>query len=285
MVVISSDNTSKIEFNKLNDPNDTTFTRVYKHLFRYASPNLLIWGPLAPAHDALFARTAMARIQVAAGIVLIGGAFRRFSPGLNVWKRRFTRLTSFTAGSMFVITGIREVSYFDNPHSNPLYVEIQLARELSLLNPENKGVVNRGSYWLGPKNFMPMNNEQYWKMVYTMEVNEIMADQYLESPLLVQYKEILDRKYGPDSKVDLKARELTARIEDITKGDAGLPVHSCMRESINVFPLFTRELNTKKSQTLNFWTVNNPLDSLQLQEYKDFYSYEFPRMKYPEVSK
>lgn len=299
MVQINPEDTSKLKFNKLSDPEDSPLLSFYKHCFRYASPNLFIWGPLAPAHDALFARSAMARIQVGAGILILAGSFRRFPSTISKLRRRFTRLCTFTCGLSFIITGVREISYFHEPNSNPLYIEIQLARELSLLDLSNKGVPNKGNYWFGPKNFMPMNNEQYWKMVYSMEVNEIMALQYINSPLLAKYKDLLHKNFGESSVIELKSDELTSRIEDIVNKDhIDQEYHHSLKKDTNnkLFPLFELENRIPKSgsttkekdnaqkldkkKTLIYWTRHNPFDALQLQEYKEFYAYMFPRMKF-----
>jgi hypothetical protein len=289
MVKINPEDPSKLEFRKLNDPNDSTLVSIYKHLFRYASPNLFIWGPLAPAHDALFARATMSHIQIAIGLIIFGGTFRRFPSSISTFRRRFTRFSTFLGGSSLIITGIREFLYFNNPNSNPLYVEIQLARELSLLDPSNNGKPNKGSYWFGPKNFMPMNNEQYWKMVYSMEVNEIMSDNYMESPIITKANELLSKNYGPDSIINLKADELTNRLIDIVhKETKNIEVHESLNNTttLNVFPLFNHDENElSKSKTLKFWTVNNPLDNLQLQEYRDYYSYMYPRIQVPKNEK
>lgn len=285
MVEIDEENPSKLHFRKLSDPNDTPWISAYKHFFRYASPNLFIWGPLAPAHDALVARSIMAKIQIGLGIILIGGTFRRFPKSIGKFRRSFTRITSFLGGSSLAITGLREVFYYEDPHSNPLYIEIQLARELSLLDPSNKGKPNKGSYWFGPKNFMPMNNEQYWKMVYSLEVNEIMADQYLESPIVAKCRELLEKGFGTNSVVSLKSDVLTERIEDlVTKSNVDQESHhSLLNSKTTVFPLFEKsrrsEKNSTESMTLYYWTTQNPFDALQLQEYKEFYAYVFPRLQ------
>lgn len=286
MVQINPEDSSKFQFRKLSDPNDSTLTSIYKHCFRYASPNLFIWGPLAPAHDALFARSTLARIQIAAGVLILANSFRRFPSNIGKFRRRFTRFCTFACGSSFIVTGIREISYFHDPNSNPLYVEIQLARELSLLDPSNNGKVNRGNYWFGPKNFMPMNNEQYWKMVYSMEVNEIISDQYLESPLLLKYKEIFDKTFGENSIIELKSDDLTDRIEDIinnknSSNDQEFHHSLIIQDTTKLFPLFRNEPedNKSKGKTLIYWTRNNPFDVLQLQEYKEFYAYMFPRLQ------
>lgn len=281
MVQISSTDNTKLEFCKLNEPDDTLLTSAYKHFFRYASPNLFIWGPLAPAHDAVLARLILARVQIALSIILIGGTFRRFSSTVGPWRRRFTRFSTFTGGSTLLLTGLREVSYCQDPNSNPLYVEIQLARELSLLDPANNGKMNKGSYWFGPNNFMPMNNQQYWKMVYSMEVNEIMADQYLESLLLKKCRDLMKKNFGAESINGLKSDELTSRIVDIVNKDAALVEqdhhHTLGKAKNNAFPLFEKVQDNK---TLKYWTVHNPFDALQLQEYKEFYAYVFPRLQF-----
>ncbi|KAG0673256.1 hypothetical protein C6P40_003177 [Pichia californica] len=283
MVQINPEDPSKFQFRKLDDPNDSTLISIYKHAFRYASPDLFIWGPLAPAHDALFARSAMARIQLAAGILILAHSFRRFPSRIGKFRRRFTRLCTFACGISFSITAFREISYFYTPNENPLYVEIQLARELSLLDPENKGKINKGNYWFGPKNFMPMNNEQYWKMVYSMEVNGIMSEQYLESELLQKYKEIFNKNFGSESLIELKSDELTSRLHDIVKRDThDIEFHHSLHneDTTKLFPLFndTQDVQSKK-KTLIYWTRHNPFDALQLQEYKEYYSYMFPRLK------
>ena len=283
MVQINSEDSTKLQFRKLSDPDDSSLVSFYKHCFRYASPNLFVWGPLAPAHDALLARSAMARIQIAAGFFIFATTFRRYPSTVGALRRAFVRLSSFMCGSSLMLTGMRELTYFHYPNSNPLYVEIQLARELSLLDPANKGQPVKGSYWFGPKNFMPMNNEQYWKMVYSMEVNEIMADQYLESPLLTKCQALLDKNYGESSVVELKADELTSRIEDIVHRDTKEQEihHSLLNDKKNMlFPLFENMEGDSKAKTLIYWTRNNPFDALQLQEYKEFYAYMFPRMHF-----
>lgn len=289
MVQINPEDSKKLQFRKLLDPEDSLLTSFYKHWFRYASPNLFIWGPLAPAHDAILARTSLARIQCTLSLIILYGAFRRYPANIGKFRRRFTRTTNFIAGSALLITGLREITYFDDPNSNPLYVEIQLARELSLLDPNNNGKPNKGSYWFGPKNFMPMNNEQYWKMVYAMEVNEIMADQYLESPLMAKCKSLLDKNYGADSTVHLKSDELTSRIEDIVNRSGEpdqLMHHSSLinNKNTNLFPLYEKQDKKSRSKTLHYWTVHNPFDALQLQEYKEFYAYMFPRIPYDDQS-
>lgn len=283
MVQINSEDSTKLQFRKLSDPDDSPLVSFYKHCFRYASPNLFIWGPLAPAHDALVARSAMARIQIAAGLFIFATTFRRYPSTIGKLRRIFVRATSFTCGSALTFTGARELTYSHYPNSNPLYVEIQLARELSLLDPANKGQPARGSYWFGPKNFMPMNNEQYWKMVYAMEVNKIMADQYLESALLTKYQGLLEKNYGENTVVELKADELTSRIEDIVHRDTEDQEihHSLVNDKKNIlFPLFENLDGNSKAKTLIYWTRNNPFDALQLQEYKEFYAYMFPRMHF-----
>lgn len=263
------------------DPQDPIAISIYKRWFRYATPNLFIWGPFAPAHDALFARATMARIQIALGIILIGGSFRKYSTNISAFRRRFSKFCSFTGGSSLVITGFREISYFHEPNSNPLYVEIQLARELSLLDKSNNGQVNKGNYWFGPKNFMPMNNEQYWKMVYCLEVNEIMADNYFESEIFKKYEDLLKRNF--DNKIEnTKSNELTNRINDIVKkNNDDIEVHYSLKDLNVGFKLFNTDASKDghKHSTLKFWSVNNPFDSLQLQEYRDFYSYVYPRIK------
>lgn len=270
MVQLSPTDSTKLEFRKLNDPNDSIPTSIYKYLFRYASPNLFIWGPLAPAHDALLARSILSRFQIALGIILIGGTFRRFPTTISNSRRRFTRITSFLAGSTLTLTALREISYTQNPNSNPLYVEIKLARELSLLNPENNGKINKGSYWFGPKNFMPMNNEQYWKMVYSMEVNEIMADQYLSSPLISTFKSLQLNNFN-------KIENLTEIISNLVTSESQPDHHKSLdRTTQQVFPLFQMPKNGK---ILQYWTIHNPFDALQLQEYKQFYAYVFPRLQ------
>lgn len=274
MVQLSSTDNTKLEFRKLNDPNDTPLISAYKHFFRYASPNLFIWGPLAPAHDALIARSTLARIQIALGIVLIGGSIRRFPKYIPTWRRRFTRTTSFLGGATLLVTALREVSYAQNPNSNPLYVEIQLARELSLLDPANEGKINRGSYWFGPNNFMPMNNEQYWRMVYSMEVNEIMADQYLASPLITTFKKLLNDNFTNNEE------NLTDRISQISNSQTSQQQQhhrSLDNHKQPPFPLFDKP---QPGKTLQYWTVHNPFDALQLQEYKQFYAYVFPRLQF-----
>jgi hypothetical protein len=294
MVEINPNDRTKLTFRKLNDPNDSLPISIYKRLFRYASPNLFIWGPLAPAHDALLPRTAMARVQIALGIILIGGTFRRYSSLVSAWRRRISRFTSFTAGISLVITGAREVSYFYDPHSNPLYVEIQLARELSLLDPANGGKTNRGGYWFGPKNFMPMDNEQYWKMVYAMEVNEIMAEKYLRCGHVGKYESLLLKNYGGETQSN-KAQQLSQRIEDITKNletnanDASKH-HASLDKAVSMsatpaFPLFEKLTDGRTrdtTQTLLYWAEHNPFDALQMQEYREYYAYVFPRLQFQE---
>lgn len=278
MVQISSTDQTKLKFRKLSEPDDTVFTEAYKRFFRYASPNLFIWGPLAPAHDAIFPRTAIARMQIAIGLIFIGGSFRRFPTNIGSFRRRFSRFCSFVSGTTLSLTGVREVSYCQDPNSNPLYVEIQLARELSLLDPANGGKTNRGSYWFGPKNFMPMDNAEYWKMVYSMEVNEIMADQYLASPLLIKCKELVMQNFGGSSVNALKCEELTSRIVDVVKKDTvDQEFHHTLKNKNSAFKLFNQSGTDK---TLQYWTRNNPFDALQLQGYKDFYSYVFPRLHF-----
>lgn len=128
-----------------------------------------------------------------------------------------------------------------------------------------------------------MNNEQYWKMVYAMEVNKIMADQYLESALLTKYQGLLEKNYGENTVVELKADELTSRIEDIVHRDTEDQEihHSLVNDKKNIlFPLFENLDGNSKAKTLIYWTRNNPFDALQLQEYKEFYAYMFPRMHF-----
>lgn len=286
MVELNDD--TKLTFRKIDDPNDTYLERILKYNFRYSSPNLFIWGLLAPAHDALLPRTIMARLQVSLGIILIGATFRRFPSTTGKLNRIFSRGTSFLAGNALLITGIREISFYNDPLSNPLYIEIQLARELSALNPDNNGKPNKGNYWFGPKNFMPMTNKQYWQMVYSLEVNEILADQYLNCDLINQYNKLIENKFSGEL-INSKNDELTNRISDIINSKSDLKtetkVHPNTLINSNV-KLFNEKLSKiwikdgVNSKTLLFWSQNNPFDTLQLMEYKDYYSYIFPRLKF-----
>lgn len=294
MVQINPEDSTKLSFRKLKDPQDSPFLSIYKHCFRYASPNLFIWGPLAPAHDALIARDFLARIQLGSGILLFFATFIKLPFKISKLRLRFFKFTTFFAGLSLFATAANENSYIKDPNSNPLFIEIQLARELSILNPDNKGKINKGSYWFGPNNFMPMNNEQYWKMIYSIEVNRIMSNQYFESSLMKKYSNILQKtfiKNDDNNDTDLiKGNELTKNIENIINhndlDDKNFNVldNSLILKNKN-FPLINKDLsNFSNAKTLLFWSTVNPFEMLQVQEYREFYAHEFPRLQPTRIS-
>ncbi|QPG73967.1 hypothetical protein FOA43_001283 [Brettanomyces nanus] len=276
MVQLESSETGKLLFNKLDDPKDTAFDKLFKHLFRYAAPNLFIWGPLAPAHDALLPRATMACVQLGVGAAVLYGTFRRYSPAIGVVRRRFNRITCLLAGSGLIVTGLKELSYDVDPLSNPLYIEIQLAREFG---PERLQKPTPSSYWNGPKNFMPMNNEQYWKMIYSLEVSQLMVNEYKASDLMHKFSDLVEKS---NEKYEHLDEILTAKIGDVIKSPVPATTSTTTPTSFGTSPFsLIREQNEKKlkSKTLGDWFRHQPIDSLQLSEHKQYLDYQFPRMK------
>lgn len=273
MVKLGESENAKVSFNKLVDPDDSFFDTVYKRLFRYAAPNLFIWGTLAPAHDALLPRATMACIQLGIGAVTLYGAFRRFSPSVSVSRRRFTRLACLFAGSGLTVTALKELACDLEPNSNPLYIEIKLAREF---NAEKPTKLSFSSYWDGPKNFMPMNNAQYWKMIYSLDLNQMMADQYEESDLMQKYRGLLEKFRNENVSIE---EILTDKISDAVRATSSSKIGD-YKDVRAPFELNSVEnKNNLKSTTLGTWFANHPVDKLQLSEYGEYLDYEFPRMK------
>ncbi|VEU20348.1 DEKNAAC101201 [Brettanomyces naardenensis] len=276
MVQLQNPETGSLSFNKLDDPKDTAFSKAYKHLFRYASPNLLLWGPLAPAHDALLPRAAMASLQIGIGAATLYGTFRTYRPSIGAFRRRFSRLSCLLAGSALIVTGLKEISYDMDPLSNPLYIEIQLAREFG---PERLQTPTPSSYWNGPKNFMPMNNDQYWKMIYSLDLNQVMVDEYQGSELMEKFTDLVSKYNEKNSKLD---GVLTDKIGDVVKSTSK---NENYRHRKVPFSLMKENNEGKlKSKTLGNWFKGHPMDSLQLSEHKEYLDYDFPRMKIEEPS-
>lgn len=186
-----SNNGPKSPFREVRAEGDTPWETGYKWLFRYATPNLFMWGPLAPAHDALAERASLATVQGAIGVLVFAGAFRRQMPASwGKLRRAGNRFGCALAGSILQFTALKEISYYMNPESNPLYIEITTCRRLR----EMQGL-DRGSYWFGPPNFMPMTNEKYTQMLYKMEVFDLMADQYDKSELMQKFSKLAHDQY------------------------------------------------------------------------------------------
>lgn len=266
MVQIENGDKTQLVFRKVKDPNDSFWQTSYKWFFRYATPNLFIWGPLAPAHDALLARASLSVIQGFIGGIVFLGTFRRH-PNASRLQRITNRVTCALSGSVLMVTSGKELSYYMNPHQNPLYVEIRTARALAQLKGQGQG-----SYWFGPKNFMPMTNDQYWKMLYSMEVFDIMVEQYDDSTLMKKFKSLLDERYHEET-------DLTKSIGQIVKGEVELGRPHPNLTGVSPFIPYkglSPELSTKEIMLL--WIKNNPIDLLILEEFKDLLNYEFPRM-------
>lgn len=276
MVKLEESENGKLSFNKLVDPNDSLFDRVYKRLFRYAAPNLFIWGSLAPAHDALLPRATMACIQLGIGAVTLYGTFRRYSPGISLSRRRFSRLACLFAGSGLTVTALKELACDLEPNTNPLYIEIKLAREFSEEKPLK---LSFSSYWNGPKNFMPMNNKQYWKMVYSLDLNQMMADQYEESDLMHKYAGLLEKFRNEEASIE---EILTDKISDAVRATSTVKPEDYKDIRVPFELNSVENRNDLKSITLSTWFSNHPVDKLQLSEYGEYLDYEFPRMKLDE---
>lgn len=274
MVQLQDPIKGKLTFNKLDDPDDTAFVKAYKHMFRYAMPNLFMWGPLAPAHDALMPRATMACIQLGVGAAVLYGTFRRYSPSMSAFRRRFTRITCLLTGSALTIAGLKELAYDLDPNSNPLYIEIHLAREFG---PERTQKPTFSSYWNGPKNFFPMNNKQFWKMIYTLDLNQVMVDQYEETDLMGKYEDLIARYSEEAEPID---DNLTGRIRDAVNSTSKSKLSDFKGEQSPSYKLFNVSNDKQlKSKTLATWFKQHPLDELQFSEHQDYLDYEFPRMK------
>ncbi|GME79891.1 unnamed protein product [[Candida] boidinii] len=186
-------------FRKLNDENDSTFTRIYKKAFRYATPNLMLWGPLAPCYDVLEVRKYMAATQMAIGLGISYGTIRKYSPRVSAFRRRMTRGLCFATGTVLIYTGLLEISYssYKNKLRNPLYIEASVARTLAeQVNGETV------SWWYGPEDYMPMNNERLFEMLQTIKLSEDIVAKYKECSLVQTYQ-----KYMTDF-AELREKEL-----------------------------------------------------------------------------
>lgn len=275
MVHLKDPTTGELSFNKLDDPDDSLFRKVYKHAFRYAMPNLFVWGPLAPAYDALVPRSLMASAQLGLGLAIFAGTFVRYPASFSTAKRRITRLLCLGVGGEIVVASVKELENSLFPESNPLYIEVKLARQYG---PERNNPPTLSSYWFGPANFMPMNNQQYWKMIYSLELNQIMVDEYNSSDLLAKFEALAD-KYN--EKNGINDGILTQRIVDVIKSKAKAP-EDYSNYKVD-YKLFERPgPNDGRPQVMDRWYKSGPIDALQLAEHKDYINYEFPRLKLEE---
>lgn len=267
MVAMDPNDKTKLLFRQVKDPKDEPWESAYKWFFRYATPNLFVWGPLAPAHDALLARASLAVVQGVVGGIVFLGTFRRHPVGAGALRRWTNRVGCALSGSILMVTSAKEMSYYMNPHQNPLYVEIRTARTLSQLRGEGPG-----SYWFGPKNFMPMTNDQYWKMLYNMEVFDIMVEQYANSSLVKKLEALLDKEY-------LECKGPTQQIGQIVRDEVklGAPHPNLTGQSpFGPYRGLDKDMSMKDSMLL--WMNHNPIDMLILEEFKDMLNHEFPRM-------
>lgn len=267
MVEIDPSDKTKLLFRKVKDPADSPLGSAYKWFFRYATPNLFMWGPLAPAHDALLARASMAVIQGVLGGIVFLGTFRKHPSNAGLFRKWSNRIGCVLSGSILMVTSGKELSYYMDPHQNPLYVEIRTARTISQLKGEGAG-----SYWFGPKNFMPMTNDQYWKMLYNMEVFDIMVEQYDSSTLMGKFDVLLQKQYPNEMDSTKSIREI---IHD--EISLGAP-HPNLTGNSPFIPYkgLSNDIELKESMIL--WINNNPIDMLILEEFKDLLNHEFPRM-------
>ncbi|GME94104.1 hypothetical protein B5S28_g263 [[Candida] boidinii] len=202
-------------FRKLNDENDSTLARIYKKAFRYATPNLILWGPLAPCHDVLDVRKYMAATQMAIGLGISYGTIRKYSPRVSVFRRRMTRGLCFVTGTVLIYTGLLEISLssYKNKLRNPLYIEASVARTLA--EQVNSETV---SWWYGPQDYMPMNNERFFEMLQTIKLSEDILAKYKECSLVQTYQKYMND--FAESRVKELSREkslgknILKRIED-----------------------------------------------------------------------
>lgn len=274
MVEIDRSDQTQLLFRKVKDPEDGPLESAYKWFFRYSTPNLFIWGPLAPAHDALLARGSMAVIQAGLGALIFAGTFRKHPAAAGRARRWANRTACALSGSILMVTAGKELSYYMNPHQNPLYVEIRTARTISQLKGQGKG-----SYWFGPSNFMPMTNDQYWKMLYNMEVFDMMVDQYETSSLLERYDDLVMKKY-PHS------NDTTMGISQIVNDEVKLSrPHPNLTGNSPFIPYKGLSHEITMNESMLLWMKNNPIDMLILEEFKDLLNHEFPRMTSSSSSK
>ncbi|GMG34575.1 unnamed protein product [Ambrosiozyma monospora] len=262
------------EFNKLSDPEDTTFVSVCKHLFRYSTPTLVVYGPLAPAHDALLARSILATIEFSFGLAFMaGGLFRRFPTHFTTGQKFFRRLLPISAGVLLSTDGLEEIRVDMIPKQNPLYIEIQMARNIQ--QAMGKG---RGSYWFGPENFCPMDTVRYVKMDHVMKGYKEAVDQYNEHEITISQQEVHDA-FSKQLDAKHEGMNLAARVNRIIESqdvaqEIGVKAKDDAKPWFSPFN-YKKEGLSRKSGVFTEWQRNHPWEILNIATLNNFLNYEF----------
>ncbi|GMM29949.1 hypothetical protein DAMA08_026940 [Martiniozyma asiatica (nom. inval.)] len=268
MVHIDPNDPNKLNFRLLNDPNDNLMESFYKHFFRYASPELFLWGPLAPAHDALAARAILSEVQLGVGVFLFLGSFKKFPSNVPRWRRNFTKAGCVLAGSSLIVGARSELENVRNPERNPLYIEIQLARQMGSFE-------NRESYYFGPDNFMPMNNKDYWSMIFDLTMKHSLALKYNQSSLMQKYQNLLDRKFGwYDEEYESNNKDVNFQVSNEKELGLSQRIKDIAQDKFIITPANS---DFRPPKLLKGTDTDSVLNLLSTENMLSFYNYKFPR--------
>ncbi|GME80384.1 unnamed protein product [Ambrosiozyma monospora] len=273
------------EFSKLKDPEDSTFVSVCKHLFRYSSPTLVVYGPLAPAHDALLARSILATIEFSFGLAFIaGGIFRKFPPQFTTGQKFFKRFLPISAGVVLSTDGLEELKCDMLPKQNPLFIEIQMARNIQ--QAMGKG---RGSYWFGPENFCPMDTVRYVKMEHVIKSYKEAVEQYNEHEITISQQEVHDA-FAKQLEVKHEGTGLAARVNRIIESkdvanDLGVKARDDAKAWFSPFD-YKKDALDRKSGVFLEWQRCHPWEILNVATLNNFlnYEFEFPALTEQEIA-
>ncbi|KAG7921475.1 hypothetical protein KL905_002933 [Ogataea polymorpha] len=191
--------------------------------------------------------------------------------GLPAFRRYSSSLARIVLGSAFFLGGSHELSYAWRPYENPLYVETCLARDKAMQDGEES------TYWLGPKNYMPMTISQYVDLLWMQYLTRADVEKVMRSKIMAKFNQYHE-KYAESLR---DTATLGSRVQRVI--DQPAPKHAISKEEVSsiIGAFHTDEDLTDPDVVEKFWFENHPWIKLQVLTNTMYLASNIPRVARP----
>ncbi|KAG7883514.1 hypothetical protein KL938_002751 [Ogataea parapolymorpha] len=191
--------------------------------------------------------------------------------GLPAFRRYSSSLARIVLGSAFFLGGSHELSYAWRPYENPLYVETCLARDKAMQDGEES------TYWLGPKNYMPMTISQYFDLIWMQYLTRADVEKVMRSKILAKFNQYHE-KYAESLR---DAATLGSRVQRVI--DQPAPKHAISKDEVSsiIGAFHTDEDLTDPDVVEKYWFENHPWIKLQVLTNTMYLASNIPRVAQP----